>query len=118
MIDARIEEAGIRAPVSAAAPPPAVSIAAPPGELSLRSCGISSIIWATGYSFDFSWTGAPLDAWGYPVQQQGVTALAGMYFVGLHWLHRFKSGLLFGVGEDAEHVTSHIAARTRPALLV
>jgi putative flavoprotein involved in K+ transport len=118
LIDERIEEAGINAPVSAPAQTPAASIPAPPRELSLRDAGIGTIIWATGYNFDFSWTGAPLDPWGYPVQQQGVTALDGLYFVGLHWLHRMKSGLLYGVGEDADHVTSHLAARTHPVMLV
>jgi hypothetical protein len=36
---------------------------------------------------------------------------SGLYFVGVHWLHKRKSSLRFGVGEDAEHVVSHLVAR-------
>jgi hypothetical protein len=32
----------------------------------------------------------------------------GLYFVGLHWLHKRKSVLLLGVREDAEHVAAAI----------
>lgn len=81
-------------------------------ELDLEAEGISTIIWATGYTFNFSWVKLPLlDEYGYPVQERGVTQHAGLYFVGLHWLHTIKSGLLFGVSDDAEHVANHIASR-------
>ena len=82
-------------------------------ELDLVAAGVSTIIWATGYSFDFSWVKFPIfDAFGYPVQERGVTAQPGLYFVGLHWLHTIKSGLLAGVGDDAAHVAEHIASRS------
>ena len=45
-------------------------------------------------------------------QQQGVTGQPGLYFLGLHFLHKRKSGLFLGVGEDAEHVAGHIAGRS------
>jgi putative flavoprotein involved in K+ transport len=81
-------------------------------ELDLEEAGITSIVWACGYSFDFSWVKFPIfDTFGYPVQQRGVTAQPGLYFVGLQWLHKPKSSLLLGVGEDAEHIASHIAQR-------
>ena len=38
----------------------------------------------------------------------------GLYFLGLHWMHRFKSGLLAGVGSDAEHLTEHMDLMTGP----
>ncbi|MBS3785001.1 MAG: NAD(P)-binding domain-containing protein [Anaerolineae bacterium] len=83
-------------------------------ELDLASAGISTIIWATGYRFDFSWVKVPIfDEFGYPVQQRGVTSQAGLYFLGLPWLHTIKSGLLWGVGEDAAHVAEHIARDAR-----
>jgi hypothetical protein len=34
-----------------------------------------------------------------------------LYFVGLNWLYKFKSVLLFGVGDDAAFVASEIMAR-------
>jgi len=81
-------------------------------DLDLQSSGISTIIWATGYNFDFSLVKVPVvDADGYPIQKRGVTAYPGLYFLGLPWLHSRRSGILFGVGDDAAYVASHIAAR-------
>ena len=40
-----------------------------------------------------------------------MTAFPGLYFVGVHWLHKRQSSLLFGVGEDAEYVAAHLAGR-------
>ena len=80
-------------------------------ELDLKSVGITCVIWATGYKFDFSMVKLPVfDEDGYPVQKRGVTEYPGLYFVGLPFLHTGKSGLLSGVGEDAAHVASAIAA--------
>lgn len=80
-------------------------------ELDCRTAGISSVIWATGYAFDFSLVKLPvLDGDGYPVQKRGVTNYPGLYFVGLPWLHTQKSGLLIGVGEDAAFIASKIIA--------
>ena len=84
-------------------------------ELDLKSAGINSVVWATGFKFDFSWVKLPaFDEDGYPVQKRGVTQFPGLYFIGLPFLHTPKSGLLFGVGDDAAHVAKHIDARTIP----
>ena len=81
-------------------------------ELDLKAAGITTVIWAMGYKFDFSWVRLPvLDDDGFPVQERGAAKYPGLYFLGLPWLHIQKSGLFFGVGEDAEYVASHIAAR-------
>ncbi len=81
-------------------------------ELDLKAAGITSVIWASGFGFDYSLVKLPVfDEDGYPVQRRGVTAYPGLYFVGLHWLSQFKSGLLLGVGEDAAFIASEIAAR-------
>ena len=83
-----------------------------PATLDLQAAGITSVIWANGYGFDYSWVRLPvLDAWGFPLQQRGVTEFPGLYFLGMNLLHKRKSGILFGVGEDAEHVAAHIAVR-------
>jgi len=37
------------------------------------------------------------------------------YFLGLPWMHRAKSSLLYGVGDDAAHVTSLIGGSSRAA---
>jgi putative flavoprotein involved in K+ transport len=81
-------------------------------ELDLAAEGITTVIWATGFSFDFSWVKLPiLDEDGYPIQQRGVTEYPGLYFLGLAWLHKLKSGLLFGVAEDAAYIAEAIAVR-------
>ena len=84
----------------------------PPERLDLTAAGVTSIVWAMGYTFDYSWIRLPvLDADGYPQQQRGVTAYSGLYFVGLHWQHTAKSDLFLGIGDDAAFVAAHIAAR-------
>jgi putative flavoprotein involved in K+ transport len=83
-------------------------------ELDVQSAGITSVVWATGYRRDFGLVRLPvLDGDGYPVQNRGVTDCPGLYFVGLPWLHTVKSGLLFGVGDDAASIVSDIASRER-----
>ncbi|MEE8517838.1 MAG: NAD(P)/FAD-dependent oxidoreductase [Dehalococcoidia bacterium] len=80
--------------------------------LDLVSEGIASVIWAIGFTHDFTWLDVPVfDADGHPVQERGVAAVDGIYFVGLHWLHTLGSGLLVGVGKDAEYVASVIFGR-------
>ena len=83
-------------------------------ELNLEVAGISTVIWAIGYSFDFSLVKLPVvDSDGYPTQTHGVTAYEGLYFLGMPWLHTRRSGILFGVGDDAAYLAAHIAARDR-----
>ena len=82
-------------------------------ELDLKACGISTVIWATGYTYDYSLVKLPVvDADGYPIQKRGVTPFDGLYFLGMPWLHNRKSGILFGVGGDAAHLAENIAARS------
>jgi putative flavoprotein involved in K+ transport len=78
-------------------------------EIDLKSVGITSVIWATGYKFDFNPVKLSVfDEDGYPIQKRGVTEYPGLFFVGLPFLHTIKSGLLAGVGDDAAHVVSMI----------
>lgn len=112
MIDGYIQREGLSAPLETL---PALRdgyAAEVISELDVDAAGIHTIIWAMGYDFDFSWVKLPVfDADGYPQQQRGVTASPGLYFMGLPWMHKQKSGLLLGVGEDAAHIASVIAAR-------
>ncbi|MCO6453533.1 MAG: NAD(P)-binding domain-containing protein [Caldilineales bacterium] len=80
-------------------------------ELSLGAAGISSVIWAAGYAFDFNLVKLPVtDSFGLPIQQHGVTAQPGLYFAGLPWMNSQKSGLLLGVGEQTRHIAAAIAS--------
>ena len=40
----------------------------------------------------------------------GVTAVAGLYVIGLHFLRRRKSAFIDGVGDDAAALVAHMAA--------
>jgi putative flavoprotein involved in K+ transport len=81
-------------------------------ELNLPSAGITTIIWAIGYSFDFSLVKLPIfDGDGYPNQKRGITDYPGLFFMGLPWLYKYKSGHIIGVGEDASFTASAIATR-------
>ena len=111
-IDAYIAQTGIQAPPDDEPLSTAGYEAALITELDLDAAGVASIIWATGYTFDFGWVKFPIfDEFGFPVQERGVTAQPGLYFLGLPWLETIKSGLLIGVGDDAAHIAAHIAAR-------
>jgi putative flavoprotein involved in K+ transport len=83
-------------------------------ELDLAAANVTTLIWACGYAFDYSFISLPMfDEMGYPIQQRGVTQYPGLYFLGLHWLHTAKSTLLLGVAEDAAYLADHIAAHTK-----
>jgi putative flavoprotein involved in K+ transport len=80
-------------------------------ELDLKATGITTVIWATGYNYDYGLVKMPIfDGDGFPIQTRGVTNHDGLYFVGMPWMPSLKTGILAGVGECAEHIASHIAA--------
>ena len=108
-IDAFIAEHGLDAPEEDFIPVDWQPASEPP-ELDLTEAGISTVIYAIGFHFDFSWIDLPVfDERGYPRNRRGVTDLPGLYFVGLHWMHTQGSGLFYGVGRDAEYVVQHLA---------
>jgi putative flavoprotein involved in K+ transport len=81
-------------------------------EIDLRERGITTILWASGFRPDYGWIDLDVtDEYGWPVQQRGVSVHPGLYFVGVNWLHKRKSALFCGVGEDAAHVISHLLVR-------
>jgi putative flavoprotein involved in K+ transport len=110
LIDRHITEKGIAAPEPSVYRPlwePEVE----PAALDLAAEGIGSMIWATGFTPDWSYVGLPIfDGTGYPVQRRGVTGVDGVYVLGLPWLWTWGSGRFLAVGKDAEHVTDHLAA--------
>ena len=81
--------------------------------LDLRRENVVAIVWATGYDYDYGWLRAPvLDVQGQPLQQRGASPTPGLYFLGLHWMHTFRSGLFSGVGSDAEYLAEHMSLLT------
>ena len=110
MVDGYIQAKGINAPLEEL--PVLRDGYAQPGilELNLRAAGVRSILWATGYSHDYSLVKLQVqDADGFPVQQRGVSAHTGLYFVGMPWMPTLKSGILAGVGDFARDVAGQIA---------
>ncbi|HTV49604.1 MAG TPA: NAD(P)/FAD-dependent oxidoreductase [Steroidobacteraceae bacterium] len=113
--DAYILANGIDLPAEPAArqiasAPPCVTH--PLTQLKLASAGITSIIWATGYSLDFGWIKLDaFDAKGRPAHERGVSRIPGLYFLGLPWLSRRASPFIWGVWHDAEYLANHIADR-------
>ncbi|CAD5109547.1 MSMEG_0569 family flavin-dependent oxidoreductase [Zestomonas carbonaria] len=84
--------------------------------LDLGAAGITSIIWCIGFTPDFSWLDAGVfNGRGQPVHNRGVTALAGLYFLGLPWLYTWGSGRFSGVARDAEYLVEQIAQRQHKA---
>jgi putative flavoprotein involved in K+ transport len=115
MVDAHIAQRGLDLPEDPAAratlPDPAC-LTTPLRRLDLRTESIGAVIWATGYGLDFGWIDIPvLDARGEPRHVHGVSAVPGLYFLGLQWLSKLKSSFLSGVGDDAAALADHIAAR-------
>jgi putative flavoprotein involved in K+ transport len=116
MIDAHIQAHGLDAP--AAEPDPAeppIEIE-PPRQLHLRSAGIGSVIWCTGYTGAFQWLGEGFtDAAGAPLRQGPASPAPGIWFIGLRWLIRRTSGNFIGFPRDAEVIAncirSFLAAR-------
>jgi putative flavoprotein involved in K+ transport len=117
-IDDFIAKRGLEAPVEA----PYSAVWHPPEEVAsvdCRAAGIRSVVWSTGFTTDFGWIKLPaFDGDGQPVHQRGVTAVDGLFFIGLQWLHTWGSGRFAGVGTDARHIAARIArpmAQTRRA---
>lgn len=80
-------------------------------DLNLAKAGITAIIWATGYALDYGWLKPDVfDEKGRPAHDRGVTALPGLYFLGLPWLSRRASPFIWGVWRDAEYLADHIAS--------
>jgi putative flavoprotein involved in K+ transport len=91
-------------------PPDPDCVTHPILSLDLKAAGVTSIIWATGFAFDFGWIRLPaFDATGRPRHQRGVSVEPGLYFLGLPWQSRRGSAFIWGVWHDAKHVADHIA---------
>ena len=81
-------------------------------ELDLAAAGVTSIVWATGFSADYGWLQVDaFDENGKPKHRRGVSSEPGVYFLGLPWLSRRGSSFIYGVWHDAKHVADHIVTR-------
>jgi len=108
-IDAHARDVPGAAP--AARPTPVVL---PPARTTLSLDGIGTILWATGYRRAYPWLDVPvLDAAGDVIHHEGVTAVPGLYVLGLRFQRRRNSHFLGGVGRDAARIAEAIALNAR-----
>ena len=110
-IDEYIAKHGIDAETSEAYVPPWE-----PGpeqeRLDFQAAGIKSIVWSTGFDSNWGFIECPVfDDSGHPSHLRGVTAVQGLYFIGLPWLHTWGSGRFASVGRDAEHLVEIMQRR-------
>ena len=78
--------------------------------LNLAEAGISTIIWATGYTTDYRWLKVnAFDDAQRPQHHRGVSTEPGVYFLGLPWLSRRGSTFIWGVWHDAKYIADQIA---------
>ena len=114
-VDTYIEANGIQAPPDDSIEPPHIQswpTTETPEKIELRESGIETIIWSTGFKYDFDWIKLPItDERNYPNQRRGVTEYPGLYFIGLQWMYGSKSAQFIGVGEDAEYIANNVASR-------
>lgn len=117
-IDECIESRGFDAP--AADPRARIPFLASsaPLTIDLRRARVRSIVWATGYIRRYPWLKVPvLDSRGEIVHRGGVTAVPGLFVLGLTFLRRRRSSFIDGCALDAEDlapiVKGHLDLRAR-----
>lgn len=89
-------------------------VANPILSLNLAQAGIRTIIWATGFTSDYSWLKVDaFDERGRPKHQRGVAAERGIYFLGLPWQSRRGSSFIWGVWHDARYLADRISTQRK-----
>jgi putative flavoprotein involved in K+ transport len=87
--------------------------------LNLRTAGIRTVVWATGFHHRYPWLHLPVvDNQGEVRQYRGVTSSPGLYVIGLRFMHRRSSQFIDGARHDARTIVEHLVGAdcsTRPA---
>ncbi len=110
LVDRYIEEHGIVAPDPAPEPRSWGSVPDHAGStLNLRTAGVTTVIWSTGFTGDLSWVRLPLvRADGLPDHDGCAAPWPGVWYVGFPWLTRRCSGIFHGFSRDARDVVSEV----------
>ena len=78
-------------------------------ELDMQAVNITSVIWASGFSYDFDWLQVnAFDEQKKPKHKQGISDERGIYFLGLPYLTGRGSSFIWGVWHDAKYIAEHI----------
>jgi putative flavoprotein involved in K+ transport len=112
MVDALIDRTGVDAPPAEPDEGGGPVDVGARTALELDDAGLTSIVWCTGFTGDFSWVHLPvLDDAAQPRHRGGATSDRGVWFVGLPWLTRRKSGIFFGFPDDADKIADEVKVR-------
>lgn len=88
---------------------PPISVPPSPSSIDLKSAGIKTIIWATGYRRSYPWLHIDvLDAQGEIKHQGGITAVPGLLVLGMRRQIRYNSNFIDGVGKDADLLADYL----------
>jgi putative flavoprotein involved in K+ transport len=78
---------------------------------------ISAVVWATGFTTDYSWLKLGVfNEKGNPLQNRGISPERGLYFLGLNWMNTWGSGRFYHVGRDAEYIANAITLNQHQAI--
>jgi putative flavoprotein involved in K+ transport len=113
MIDDYIEKAGVDAPLPeidpADLPDENAECVSDETSINLKENNITTIIWATGFKGDFGYFKLPVfSSEGTLKHKEGVAEIEGLYFLGFPWLRKRKSGIVYGINEDAKFISEKI----------
>ncbi|MDN5620901.1 MAG: NAD(P)/FAD-dependent oxidoreductase [Psychrobacter sp.] len=82
---------------------------APIEALDFEKDNITSIIWASGFGYDYHWLDFNIFTDnGAPIHNRGITSEPGLYFVGLPYLSGKGSSFIWGVWHDAKRIAEYI----------
>jgi putative flavoprotein involved in K+ transport len=114
MVDDLIARRGVDAPPAEPDDTGAPADLDPLTTLDLTGGDISTIIWSTGFTGDFSWLDPALrGADGKPLRDGAAAAAPGLWYVGLWWLTCRRSAIFHGFPHDAAAVAGAVHAHLR-----
>ena len=81
----------------------------PQNNLDMKKENVSTILWATGFTPDYSWLNLPVfDHKGRIRHDGGIVDYPGVYVMGLPLLRRRKSSFIHGAADDAADLSLHL----------
>lgn len=118
MIDEFIQKSGLEVPPAEEdfddQPDEIAECASSISSLNLKEAHIRSIIWTTGFTGDFSYMKLPyLNDDGMLKHTDGISDIKGLYFLGLPWLRKRKSGIILGIKEDSGFIAENLFLNSR-----